>query len=114
MKVKTTNGYVLADVDETLAEQASNRIVLAYELADMLYDYSEQASMGEALVVAQIVLCYGLLDQQKAPERRSISEFGKCFRLVRRCLSKLGDKARLRDVLIELHLEDDSNRRPST
>lgn len=93
-------------VDVAAAERAAERIVLAYEIADVLAAFAEDSAdrYATAVTVLQIVSAYGLL-QVGVPEREAVSEFGKAFRIVRRRMRKLGKDARLSEVMTEMHLD---------
>lgn len=109
MKIRTRDGLSL-DTDDQVSAKACDRIVLAYELADVMSDYAEQTDAAEPITIGQIVICFAML-QHKYPERKALSEFGKCYRLVRRAMKRYGDDCRLRDVLVEMHLDQRKERR---
>lgn len=93
-------------VDFESADRAAERIVLAYELADILSDFSDEApgQYAAALTVAQVVVAFGLLNV-KVPEKVATAEFAKVYRAVRRQLNRLGRDARLRDIITEMSLK---------
>ncbi len=93
-------------VDIEAADRAADRIVLAYELADMLADYADEdvELHAAALSTAQIVVIFGIL-QFGMPEKVAVAEFARGFRMVRKHMKKLGKDVRLRDVLTEMSLD---------
>lgn len=99
----------LSAVDWEKADVASNRILLAYELADALATYTGDSSeqYAAAITISMIVSAFALLETG-VTETQAMSQFRTAFRIVRRIRNRLGPKdCRLRDVLTEMHLEKD-------
>jgi len=93
-------------VDVQAAEQAAERIVLAYEIADSLGEFADdsQEKYANALAVMQIVLAFAMV-QIGMSNKQAIAEFGKAFRVVRRRAAALGKDAKLSEVMTEMHLD---------
>ncbi len=99
----------LSAVDWEKADVASNRIVLAYELADALHSYTGDSAeqYASALTVNMIVTAFALLETG-VTETQAVSQFRTAFRIVRKNRNRIGAKqCVLRDVLTEMHLEKD-------
>ena len=63
-------------VDWHAADIASDRIVAAYEIGDIMSDYAEEHGEAEAIAVAQIVIAFALA-MNDAPEKRAAADFAR-------------------------------------
>lgn len=93
-------------IDWDHAETAAARIVLAYEIGDAMAEYAGEFSelQAAAVTILQIVAVFNLV-HMGVTEKQATAEYARAFRLIKKHIKRLGDGARLADVLAELHLK---------
>lgn len=104
-------------IDWEAADAAANRIVFAYEIADVMSEFSGEYTeqQMEAITVLHLTTSFALL-QLGVNEKQAVSEFARAFRTTRRAIKRAGADPRLRDVITEMHLDhrNDRNRRATS
>ena len=99
----------LVTIDVTRAETVSRRTVLVYELLDDLAAHAEDNDElhAEAIACAFIALAIATTGVNM-PETDAVPEYANVHRLVAAARKRLGPKATARELIAELHLEQDA------
>lgn len=92
-------------IDWDAASRAADQLVLAYEIGDAISAHAEDIVelQAAALTITQIVTAYGLINLG-INEKVAWKEFLGVFRATERVMKRLGENARLGEVITEMSL----------
>lgn len=85
---------------------------MAYELLDMLGEFSIDGEHSYAETLNVLMLVMGLAcDGVQVPEMVALSEFQTVLKLVKKHRKRLGPKATARELITEMHLDHRKDRK---
>ena len=96
-------------INETQAEAVSRRTILVYEYLDVAAGHAENSDEQHAEAIACLFIALGIaVTGVGMPEDDALAEFANIHRMVSAARKQLGSKATAKDIITEIHLEQDA------
>jgi hypothetical protein len=101
--------HLTDSIDTVQAESVSRRTILVYEILDCLAAHAEDSDElhAEAIACCFIALAVAATGVGM-PEDDAVSEYANVHGLVEQARRRLGQKATARELVEEIHLEQDA------